>query len=132
MDELKVLKVAACDADANKGMASSFGVKSFPTIVLALDGRPIDTYNGGRTAPEIARWAMDAAGAARARLRGNARATTLQPQAALATDADVSWFYAYARRQAGVQAPGRRRRRRRQQQRRRRQGGRQGRCGDAQ
>ena len=62
MDELKLMKVAAIDADANKGAGSSFGVKGFPTIVLALDGNPVATYNGARTAPEIARWAIETAG----------------------------------------------------------------------
>ena len=61
MDELKLMKVAAIDADANKGAASAFGVKGFPTIVLALDGNAVATYSGARTAPEIARWAVDTA-----------------------------------------------------------------------
>ena len=61
LDELKLMKVAAIDADSNKGAASAFGVKGFPTIVLALDGNAVATYSGARTAPEIARWAIDTA-----------------------------------------------------------------------
>ena len=37
----QLMKVAAIDADANKGAASAFGVKGFPTIVLALDGNAV-------------------------------------------------------------------------------------------
>ena len=57
----QLMTVAAIDADANKGAASAFGVKGFPTIVLALDGNAVATYNGARTAPEIARWAVETA-----------------------------------------------------------------------
>jgi thioredoxin-like negative regulator of GroEL len=103
MDALKLVTVAAVDADTNKGMgAAAFEVKGFPTIVLTLDGKKaraaagaasqlsawwrsadadaaptrrgasqIDTYNGGRTAPEIARWAIDAAGKQAAKRLGD-------------------------------------------------------------
>jgi thioredoxin-like negative regulator of GroEL len=39
MDALKLVTVAAVDADANKGMGAAFEVKGFPTIVLTLDGK---------------------------------------------------------------------------------------------
>ena len=61
LDSLKLLTVAAADADAHKSLGGQFGVKGFPTIVLTLDGRAVETYSGARTAPEIARWALDAA-----------------------------------------------------------------------
>jgi len=74
MDDLKLMKVAAIDADANKGAGAAFGVKGFPTIALALDGNPVATYSGARTAPEIARWAIDMAGAGRCHARPRASA----------------------------------------------------------
>lgn len=58
---LKVFSVAAVDADANKGIAASFGVKGFPTIVATLDGKLVDTYGGERTAAGIGAWAAGVA-----------------------------------------------------------------------
>ena len=49
-----VVKVAALDAneDKNRGIASRYGIRGFPTIKIFKNGKPSD-YNGGRDAQSI-------------------------------------------------------------------------------
>jgi len=58
MKSLGVLTVAAADCDAHKAIGAAYNLKGFPTIVATMDGKLVDTYTGGRTAPEIASWGM--------------------------------------------------------------------------
>jgi protein disulfide-isomerase A6 len=58
MKAVGALTVAAADCDEHKQIGAAFGLKGFPTIVATLDGKLVDTYGGGRTAPEIAAWGL--------------------------------------------------------------------------
>lgn len=57
-----VVNVGAVDADAHKSLAAQYGIQGFPTIKLMYADssgkvKAVD-YNGGRTAKDIAAWAM--------------------------------------------------------------------------
>jgi len=48
-DELKdKVKVVKLDVDASSTTASQFGVSSIPTVILFVDGKPVDTLVGFR------------------------------------------------------------------------------------
>uniref|UniRef100_A0A061QIT2 protein disulfide-isomerase n=1 Tax=Tetraselmis sp. GSL018 TaxID=582737 RepID=A0A061QIT2_9CHLO len=57
-----VVHVAAVDADQHRSLAGQYGIQGFPTIKLITvqNGKAkTSDYNGGRTAQEIAKFAMD-------------------------------------------------------------------------
>mmetsp|Transcript_22746 Transcript_22746/g.57299 ORF Transcript_22746/g.57299 Transcript_22746/m.57299 type:complete len:462 (-) Transcript_22746:276-1661(-) len=59
-----VVNVAAVDADQHQSLGSQYGVRGFPTIkLLTVQGGKIKAsdYNGGRTAADIAKFALSEA-----------------------------------------------------------------------
>ena len=53
-----IVKVGAVDMTTDQSVGSPYGIQGFPTLKLFSKGAsPVD-YNGGRTAKEIAEWAM--------------------------------------------------------------------------
>ncbi len=45
--------LAKVDSEAHQGIASQFGVRSLPTVMLMKDGQPVDGFTGLKPEPEI-------------------------------------------------------------------------------
>jgi protein disulfide-isomerase A1 len=54
-DEGSAIKLGKVDATENKGLASKFGVKGYPTLKFFVSGVDKE-YNGGRKSPDIVAW----------------------------------------------------------------------------
>lgn len=49
------VKIAKVNVDENPGIASRFGARSIPTLVIVKNGREVDRLIGAQPKPEIAR-----------------------------------------------------------------------------
>merc|ERR1712216_399720 len=56
------IKIAQVDADQHKDLAGHYKVEGFPTIKFMAPGKEPVAYNGGRTAIEMAKYALQALG----------------------------------------------------------------------
>ena len=55
------LKIAKMDVDENQAIPAQFGIRSIPTLVLFAAGREVARQAGALSAPDIVRWARQAA-----------------------------------------------------------------------
>jgi thioredoxin 1 len=50
------IKIAKLNVDENPGVASKYGIRSIPTLMVFKDGKRVDTKIGAAPKSELSRW----------------------------------------------------------------------------